>query len=327
MTNHVDLPNSELHEPKGFKPLTGGAADIGKVAVSKGDGTSEVRKLKASEIEELSIPLLSGTFFNDNMATATVTVQVEGKSNFLIGAAPAQVLQVRLPSPATYINDPITLKRLDANHGDGSEVKFIPNAAETIEGAAELAITVQNTSITVVSDGTNWHITQDLYPEKPLFGFWDYNDLATQGTPLNVVANTPLALTNDGLGAFTNKTYRPDGLTEIWDTVGQSFDWTELALGDTVDIRGDATVTTTTANQRVQIYLELAQGGSVYNIPFIDQIVKTASTIRATRFNSIYMGDDNTRLNGAQFIIVSDAAATVSVNGWYVRVLGTKSTY
>ncbi len=49
MTVHNALSGSELHEPKNIDAATAGAADIGKVIVAKGDGTSEVRKLKQSE--------------------------------------------------------------------------------------------------------------------------------------------------------------------------------------------------------------------------------------------------------------------------------------
>ena len=50
MTRHSALPNSELHEPKHFQLATGGASDVGKVVVSKGDGTSELRILTALEV-------------------------------------------------------------------------------------------------------------------------------------------------------------------------------------------------------------------------------------------------------------------------------------
>lgn len=50
MADHRDLANSELHEPLHMKTLTGGATDIGKVIVSKGDGTSEARKLDSSDV-------------------------------------------------------------------------------------------------------------------------------------------------------------------------------------------------------------------------------------------------------------------------------------
>lgn len=52
MTDHLLLSDGELHEPKGMQPLTGGSADIGKVIVSKGDGTSETRKLSLTDLEE-----------------------------------------------------------------------------------------------------------------------------------------------------------------------------------------------------------------------------------------------------------------------------------
>lgn len=327
MTDHVNLPDAELHEPKGIKPLTGGSADVGKVIVAKGDGSSEARRLTIADIEGIGDTALVGTFYDPNRATGTVDVTNEGKQNYLIGAAPAQVISVQLPDPSTIGGTRVYLKRLDANHGDGSAVKFIPSNAETIEGLSELVLTLQNTAIAVVSDGTNWHIANDLYPVKPLFGFWDYNDLATSSTPLNASSGVPLALTNDGAGAFTNKAYKPEGITDVWNAVGSVFDFSELSLGDTVDIRLDVEVTTTAANQQVDVYLELGQGAGAYTIPFVNLVVKSAGTARGARFNSVYMGDVNTLNNSAQFFVLTDAAATVKVNGWYVRVLGVTSTY
>ncbi len=52
MAIHNTLPNTELHEPKNMGNATGGASDIGKVGVSKGDGTSEVRKLSRLELSD-----------------------------------------------------------------------------------------------------------------------------------------------------------------------------------------------------------------------------------------------------------------------------------
>lgn len=47
---HKDVGETNMHEPKNMTTATGGASDIGKVVVSKGDGTSEVRKLTLNEI-------------------------------------------------------------------------------------------------------------------------------------------------------------------------------------------------------------------------------------------------------------------------------------
>ncbi|AAM28404.1 hypothetical protein [Vibrio phage VpV262] len=327
MTDHVNLLDSELHEPKGMQVLTGGASDVGKVVVSKGDGTTETRKLDITEIEGAESILLSGAYFDDNMATATVDVATELKESYLIGAAPTQVIQLQLPDPAVYAGAPITLKRLDANHGDGSEVKFIPNASETIEGASELAITLQNTSIVVVSDGTDWHIRADIYPVKFKHGWFNYNDLATQSTPINHTGGVDTKLTNDALGPATLVPYPPEGVTKVWDATTNQFDFTELVNGDTVDIRLDLEITTTSANQEITVYILLGVGGTTINVPIIGRIVKTAGANRIVQFSSVFMGGDNTRLNPAELYISSPSNATVKVNGWYNRIIGVNPTY
>jgi hypothetical protein len=49
---HKDVAENNMHEPKNMSTLTGGATDVGKVAVSKGNGTTEARKLKMSELSD-----------------------------------------------------------------------------------------------------------------------------------------------------------------------------------------------------------------------------------------------------------------------------------
>jgi len=49
---HKDVAESNMHEPKGMTTLTAGAGDIGKVTVSKGDGTTEARKLSRTEMSD-----------------------------------------------------------------------------------------------------------------------------------------------------------------------------------------------------------------------------------------------------------------------------------
>ena len=51
MTIHNTLTGNELHEPKGMSSATAGAGDVGKLPVSKGDGTTEVRKLLSTEVD------------------------------------------------------------------------------------------------------------------------------------------------------------------------------------------------------------------------------------------------------------------------------------
>jgi hypothetical protein len=49
---HKDVAENNMHEPKGMTTLTGGASDVGKVVVSKGDGTTETRQIAVGEVTD-----------------------------------------------------------------------------------------------------------------------------------------------------------------------------------------------------------------------------------------------------------------------------------
>jgi hypothetical protein len=153
-------------------------------------------------------------------------------------------------------------------------------------------------------------------------GILDYNDSLTAVTPISVPSGlVDIDITNDGLGSFTNKSYAPVGVTDIWNSSTNLFDFSQLSLGDMIDIRVDLTVTTTSPNQLVEIDLALGIGGAQYSIPFSRNVYKNASAQNVNRYNGIYMGDLNTLNNPAKFVVRSDAPAIVLVNGWYCKVL------
>lgn len=153
-------------------------------------------------------------------------------------------------------------------------------------------------------------------------GIADYNDATTVVTPIVVTGGAgAVYLTNDGAGPNTYKNFKDADLTDVWDTSANEFDWTQLALGDAIDIRLDLDVVTTAVNQEVVVSLEMASGvGGSYDIPFIDSIFKSPATYKLTRYSGIYMGNSFTLDNPAKFKISSDANATVVVNGWYVKI-------
>jgi hypothetical protein len=154
-------------------------------------------------------------------------------------------------------------------------------------------------------------------------GFFDYNDSATAITPISVLANTWTKLTNNGLGAFTNKTYKPTGVAEVWNTTTNRFEWGELLLGDAVDIRADIEVITSVPNQTVSLAIFNATGtGGEYEIDLMPETTyKTTGIQKIITYMGIYMGDNNTLNNPSEIRIRSDAACSVKVNGWYVRLL------
>jgi len=176
-----------------------------------------------------------------------------------------------------------------------------------------------------MSFGTAFGGTTLSIPTDEIFtgGLVDYNDLGTQTTPISVIGGAAsVVLTNDGLGSFTNKTFLPTGVTDIFNSTTNQFDWSQLSNGDMIDIRLDLLVTTTQPNQTVDVELMMASGQvGEYPILFSTASYKTVKEHKVNRFNGVYMGDDFTRLNPAEFKISSDSNCTVKVNGWYCKII------
>lgn len=152
-------------------------------------------------------------------------------------------------------------------------------------------------------------------------GFIDYQDATTATTPISVPGTSTFTqLTNDGAGGSTNKDYPPDGVTELWNASTNRFDFSELTLGDQLEVRIDIEITTTAANQECFIELELGTGGTPYILPVYGFGEKSAGTRALAPCFNFYMGNANTLNNTGRIGVKSDTACTVKVNGWYIKV-------
>ena len=154
-------------------------------------------------------------------------------------------------------------------------------------------------------------------------GWADYNDTATTGSPIAVTA-VPAVLTNNGLGVNTNTAYLPiggNGITQLWDTSSNGFDFSDLNVGDMVDIRMDISVIIASTNTVVDVNLLMGTGGSVV-VPFIsDQNYKATGTFEVIRYMGIYIGSTDVRDNLAQLKINADKNCTCTVHGWYIKAI------
>lgn len=195
--------------------------------------------------------------------------------------------------------------------------KDIPNSE--IHEAKGASTATAGQLLTATGSGTATFQT----PKTRYMGWWDYNDAATAGTPITLSATaTYFPLTNDELGVNTKKTFALPGVADVWDASTNRFDFSDLQIGDTVDIRIDFSVTTTGANHQITLAIELGLGAAPYTLVIDSRNVKTAGTYQVTRWYSIYIGDTNTKDNPAYLKVQSDAGTTdtVVVNGWYMRV-------
>ena len=181
-----------------------------------------------------------------------------------------------------------------------------------------------NKMITTNANGTALVMSEiPTIPDPYLasIGFFDYADLATQTTPISFVNGVDKKLTNDGLGATTNKNYPPYGITDVWSTSTNACNFSQLSLGDAVGIRFDVTATTTSANQDISGYIKLGVGtASEYQLQIFSENIKTSGENHRVFYTKLYIGNEDIRTEPAEFYILSDNNGTVKVNGWYFQI-------
>jgi len=152
-------------------------------------------------------------------------------------------------------------------------------------------------------------------------GFIDYND--TTGS-IALVADTWTDVPNNGLGAFTNKAYAPVGVTELLDTSTGYLDFTDLDLGDTIQVRIDFKVKPNINNATLECRYVLGNGGGQYALTVFEKRLDRGSGIDYDADKGsflIYMGDDNTRLNDGKLQVKLSSDGELTNSGVAIQIL------
>ncbi len=169
-------------------------------------------------------------------------------------------------------------------------------------------------------NGSEW-LSYGDESNSSLSGFMDYND-TTGSIPL--VANTWTDIPNDGLGAFTNKTYKPEGITEFLDVSTGYIDTSETELGETILIRNDYKVNPNTNNALLEFRYELGNGGGIYTLEKIVGRLDSGSG-QDYRFSLkpdlIYMGDTNTKDNPIKLQLRLSTNGTLTNAGSVIQLI------
>ena len=155
-------------------------------------------------------------------------------------------------------------------------------------------------------------------------GFIDYNDTSTTGTPLVLSSDVWTTIPNNGLGSFSNDTYKPAGVTELMNVASGAIDPTELTLGNTILIRNDYVVTPGTNNTLLEFRYTLGTGGGAYTLEKIIGRLDSGSG-NPYRFSLvpdlIYMGDLNTINNPIAIQVKLSANGTLVNAGTVIQVI------
>jgi len=155
------------------------------------------------------------------------------------------------------------------------------------------------------------------------FGFVDYNDASTSSSPVSLSAGVWTDVPNDKLGAFTNTTYTPDGVSTLMDGSTGYLDFSDLTLGSDLLIRIDFEVTPNTNNSLLETRYVLGQGANEYPLPVRSRRLDSGSGIAyASEKGSfyIYMGDSNTLGGVGKLQVKLSTNGTLKNNGVAIKV-------
>lgn len=117
------------------------------------------RVVEAAEAQDVSIQLMVGQIFallaRFNHRTLTATGDALATDYLILVDATAGAVTVTLPVAANSNAAMIVVKKIDAG---ANAVTVDANGAETIDGAANVALAAQYDAVTVFCDGSEWWI-------------------------------------------------------------------------------------------------------------------------------------------------------------------------
>ncbi len=185
------------------------------------------------------------------------------------------------------------------------------------EGIRDETQAGQNTALRVGQNLTD--LGENIKANKFKFGFMDYND---DNGSVSLTANVWTDVPNNGAGTFTNKTYKPDNVTEVLDVATGYLDFSDLTLGSQLLIRNDFTVTPNTNNSLLEVRYLLGQGASEYDLKFWSERLDSGSGVGYQRVISfpIYMGDTNTQGGVGKLQVKLSTNGSINNAGSYIKI-------
>ena len=94
---------------------------------------------------------MNNTAFDVLRATSSQSVA----HDLILADATSGALSFTLPPPAEFVDRLMRVKKTDSS---ANVVNLVPSGGATLEGTATVAISVQYTSLQIISDGSNWYI-------------------------------------------------------------------------------------------------------------------------------------------------------------------------
>ena len=141
-------------------------------------------------------------------------------------------------------------------------------------------------------------------------------------TPITVPANVETKLTLDTTNGEVINQFLPFGVTSVWNSQTSQFDFSDLKVGDMVDIRVDGLLNNSGINESFVLNLVAGIGTSKeFSLPMASGVRFIPGTSIISRYNGIFIGSTEVRDNPAELRIISSSNASGYLIDIYVKVL------
>ena len=162
---------------------------------------------------------------------------------------------------------------------------------------------------------------RDLVASAQMAGGYAYYENA--GGSALLTNNSTITLTNDAAGAGTYKNWKNPDITDVWNSTTNRFDFTQLDVGDLVEIRIDVEMSAAGPGREIAMELGIALGTSSEKaIGFGRAETVHTSFTDLSFYRTIFIGSADTRTNPAEIRVrVGSSDITFRVEGILARVV------
>ena len=262
---------------------------------------------------------IPATIDSDSQAYRFQFIQPQTQSTTLSVIQSLGANSLNLGTPTSITPEYIITAKIIIRYSGGNWTLI---SVEKLTGIQSNLTSVQGAYLSTVTT-TGLGLSGNGTPALPLYmtqldGYMSYNDSATQTTPILYTAPNPLKITCDGLGQFTQKTFKPLNITELYNTTTNQFIFTDLAIGDQLLIRIDLSVDVL-KDSTIDVYMIFDIGGTPFILYFeTTKYFKDAGIVQIVVERSLYLGSSSVVANPAEVYFKSTSNATIRVNGFYI---------
>ncbi|UXQ88755.1 hypothetical protein [Tenacibaculum phage Larrie] len=220
----------------------------------------------------------------------------------------------------TYSTTSFDERDLLAVWGNGESSVLRSNALEIFKNGIIRAPSLELNEISDNKDLVTLEKSIEVANNVKKNGSLYYADSNTSTTPISVTANTEEFLTNDEAGANTNKNFKPDNVSELWDSSTNSLVFGGITQGSNVLVRVDLEVTTTSVYQTFDILVDLGVGVSPYTLTVDKNLIKDIGTYNISSTFSISTIESFVINSTGKIKVLSDSNAILVVKGFDFNV-------